>query len=205
MPDFSLRQETPKSPAQQVYDAFNDIVLHTDLTAEEFYHDRQTIFSLLSQLDWQEFGRLGATPHPDDTVAALLSWLLQQAPYTDSEIFCLQMGCQSNLDGWLTDSYAHVLSAALFSNPTAFVKSLAYNGVEECMVNAVMLAAYDAELYPVERDAAVSAIQAAAEAGSFTDAQAAWGKLLTDYLTTPMEEWESRPQRPVLPEGAAAL
>lgn len=50
--DFSQRQEPKKTAEQQVYDALNTLILQKDLTAEELYADRQTIFHNLSNLDW---------------------------------------------------------------------------------------------------------------------------------------------------------
>ena len=191
-PDFSNREDPPQNTEQQVYDALNNLVTRDDLTAEERYVDRWTIFSSLSDLDWWAFGDLGTTEAPEDTINALLSWLLEQEPYTDSEIFRIQLGVQSNLDGWLTDSYAHLLSTAFFSDPAAFAKNLAYPGLEEAMYDVVDLTAYDAELYPSELETALSAL---AE-GTFTEEEAGWAKLLRLYLVTPIDERSELPRTP---------
>lgn len=195
-PDFSQRQELPQTTEQQVYDALNALMVRNDLTAEELYTYRGTIFSSLSDLDWWAFGELGATEYPEDTINALLSWLLDQAPYSEHEIFRLQMGCLSNLDGWLADSYASLLSAAFFENPIAFVKGLAYDGLEDTMHNAASLTAYDAELYPVELQAALDTLDAAMDSGGFTETELGWARLLRLYLTTPVNSLHELPRTP---------
>lgn len=186
--DFSHRQEVPQTTEQAVYGALNALVTRSDLTAEELYTNRNTIFCGLSDLDWWKFGSLGTTEHPEDTIGTLLSWLREQAPYTEAEIFRLQMGCLSNLDGWLADSYAHVLSGALFSDPAAFVKGLAYEGLEDCMSNAVRLTAYDAIWYTQETDAAVETLASALTGGKFTEMESGWCRLLLLYLTAETED-----------------
>lgn len=195
-PDFSEQQERPSTTEQQVYDALNALVIRQDLTAEELYTYRWTIFAGLSELDWWAFGDLGATEHRDDTIAALLTWIREQAPYSDAEIFRLQMGVQSNLDGWLADSYSGLLSTALFENPVAFVQGLAYEGLEETMSDVVWFTAYDAELYPVELQTALDTLDAALADGSLTQAEQDWAKLLRLYLTTPLDERSELPKTP---------
>ena len=104
---------------------------NNNLSAEERYTCHQTIFNSLADLDWQELGRLGSTEYPQQTMEALLSWLLEQAPYTESEILFLQMGVQSNLDGWLTEDYANLLSTAFFGDPVAFARKLTTDSLED--------------------------------------------------------------------------
>ena len=133
-PDFSQRQEPERetiSDTQRVYIAWNQLVTNDNLSAEERYTCHQTIFSGLADLDWQELGRLGSTEYPQQTMEALLSWLLEQAPYTESEILSLQMGVQSNLDGWLTEDYANLLSTAFFGDPVAFARKLTTDSLED--------------------------------------------------------------------------
>lgn len=195
-PDFSNRMEQPKTTQQNVYDALNALVTRKDLTAEEQYTYRWTIFSSLSDLDWWAFGELGTTESPDDTIGALLSWLREQAPYAEGEIFRLQLGCRSNLDGWLADSYSHVLSGALFSAPVDFVKGLAYEGEEDCMSDVLHLTAYDADLYPAESKSALDALDAALRDSVFTEAEADWARLLRLYLTTDIDCRYELPKTP---------
>lgn len=187
-PDFSQRQERPKTTEHVVYDALNALMTRDDLTAEEAYTDHWTIFNGLSDLDWWAFGDLGATEYPDDTISTLLSWLREQAPYSEDEILRLQLGCRSNLDGWLADSYAHVLSGALFAAPVEFVKGLACADEEDCMSDAVSLTAYDAIWYSQELAQTVETLETALSSGTFTEAQAGWCRLLLLYLTTETED-----------------
>ena len=167
-----------------------------NLSAEELYTNRWTVFAGLSELDWWAFGDLGATEHRDDTIAAFLTWIHEQAPYSDAEIFRLQMGVQSNLDGWLADSYSRLLSSALLENPIAFVQGLAYEGLEETMSDVVWLTAYDAELYPVESRSALDTLDAALADGSLTQTEQGWAKLLRLYLTTPIDDRSELPKTP---------
>ncbi|MEI3361111.1 MAG: hypothetical protein V8R75_00245 [Oscillospiraceae bacterium] len=167
-----------------------------NLSAEELYANRWAVFAGLSELDWWAFGDLGTTEHRDDTIAAFLTWIHEQAPYSDAEIFRLQMGVKSNLDGWLADSYAGLLSAALFENPIGFVKGLACGTEEDAMYDVLHLTAYDAELYPVELEAALDTLDAALSNGSFTEAEQGWAKLLCLYLTTPIDQRSELPRSP---------
>lgn len=197
-PDFSMRQEPEKearSDSWKVYDAWNQLVTNNNLSAEERYTYRRTIFSLLADLDWQEFGSYGfdgtsgISAEHFSTIEALMSWLHQQAPYSESEIFRLQMGCTAKgLDGAYTDMYAHLLSAALFQDPISFVKGLAYQGVEETMSHAVFFAAYDAIWYKTDCSKTVEILEEALSSGSFTDPQASWSRLLLLYLTAGTED-----------------
>ena len=198
-PDYSNRQDLymePISETRKVYIAWNELVTNSNLSAEEIYADRWTIFSGLSTLDWQELGRLGATEYPEQTMEALMSWLEDQAPYSEPETFRLQMGVQSNLDGWLSESYSSLLSTAFFGNPTAFTKGLAYPGLEDTMREVMMHTAYSAELYPAELQTALDALDAAIESGSFTEVELGWAKLLRLYLITPIDHRNELPRTP---------
>ena len=198
-PDYSNRQDLhvePISETRKVYIAWNELVTNSNLSVEEAYTDRWTIFSGLSDLDWQEFGRLGTTEYPEQTIEALMSWLEAQAPYSEPEIFRLQMGVQSNLDGWLSESYASLLSTAFFGNPTVFAKGLAYPGLEDTMRDVMLHTAYSAELYPVELETALDTLDAAIESGGFTEAEAGWAKLLRLYLSTPIDNRNELPRTP---------
>ena len=198
-PDFSQRQEPGREDiddTQKVYIAWNQLVTNDNLSAEELYANRWAVFAGLSELDWWAFGDLGTTEHRDDTIAAFLTWIHEQAPYSDAEIFRLQMGVKSNLDGWLADSYAGLLSAALFENPIGFVKGLACGTEEDAMYDVLHLTAYDAELYPVDLEAALDTLDAALSNGSFTEAEQGWAKLLCLYLTTPIDQRSELPRSP---------
>ena len=198
-PDYSNRQDLyaePVSETRKVYIAWNELVTNSNLSAEEDYTDRWTVFSGLFLLDWQEFGQLGTTEYPEQTIEAFLAWLQDQAPYSEPETFRLQLGVQSNLDGWLSESYSSLLSTAFFGNPAVFARGLAYPGLEDTMRDVMMHTAYSAELYPVELEAALDTLDAAIESGGFTEAEAGWAKLLRLYLVTPIDDRNELPRTP---------
>ena len=124
-------------------------------------------------------------------------WLKDQAPYSEPETFRLQLGIQSNLDGWLSESYSSLLSTAFFGNPAVFARGLAYPGLEDTMREVMMHTAYSAELYPAELEAALDTLDAAIESGGFTAAEADWAKLLRLYLVTPIDDRNELPRTPL--------
>ena len=190
-PDFSQRAEPEReerSDTWQVYHAWNELVTNSNLSAEEAYTDRWTVFSGLSGLDWQEFGSLGTTEYPEQTMEAFVSWLQGQAPYSEAETFQLQMGVQSNLDGWLTESYTGLLSRAFFQDPVIFAKKLATDSLEDCMSQVVALTAHDAIWRETECRQSIETLEAALSDGTFTETQAGWCRLLLLYLTTETED-----------------
>lgn len=199
-PDFSQRQEPEREErgeTWQVYHAWNELVTNNNLSAEEIYTYRWTIFSGLSDLDWQELSQWGTTEYPGQTIEALMSWLQEQAPYSEAETFRLQMGCAAKgLDGVYTDMYCHLLSTAFFGNPIVFANGLACDSVEDTMYAAIRFTAYDAELYPVELRNALDILEAAIESGGFTEAEAGWAKLLRLYLVTPINNRNELPRTP---------
>lgn len=198
-PDFSQRQEPEReeiSDTRRVYIAWNQLATNDNLSAEERYTYHRTIFSGLAYLDWQELGQMGSAEYPEQTMEALLSWLREQAPYTASEILSLQMGVQSNLDGWLTDSYAGLLSTAFFGDPVTFAKNLVTDSLEDTMYQVIRLTAYDAELYPAEQEEALLILDTALADGSFTEDEAGWARLLELYLSTPINDRSELPRTP---------
>lgn len=198
-PDFSQRQEPEREErgeTWQVYHAWNQLVTNDNLSAEEIYTYHWTIFNGLADLNWQELGQLGGTEYPQQTMEALLSWLLEQAPYSEREILSLQMGVQSNLDGWLTESYANLLSTAFFGAPVEFAKKLATDTLEDTMYEVIHLTAYDAEWHPVELEAALETLDNALNGGQFTEAEVGWARLLRLYLITPIDERNELPKTP---------
>ena len=200
-PDFSQRVEPEyeeRSDTWQVYHAWNELVANNNLSAEEAYTHRWTVFSGLSDLDWQEFGSLGTTEYPEQTVEAFLSWLWDQAPYSGPETLRLQMGVQSNLDGWLTESYTGLLSRAFFQDPVTFAKKLATDSLEDCMSQVVALTAHDAIWCETDCRQSIETLEAALSDGTFTETQAGWCRLLLLYLTTETEasSFEGLPRTP---------
>ena len=199
-PDFSARQEPEREDrdaTQQVYIAWNRLVTDNNLSAEEIYTNRWTIFSMLSDIDWQAFGQLGTTEYPEQTTEALFSWLLDQAPYSKAEIFRLQMACTARgLDGAYTDMYCHLLSTSLFQDPISFVQGLACDGAEDIMGEVLHFTAYDAELYPSEVKIVLDALDTALADNSFSDEERGWAELLRLYLATPVNERDQLPDSP---------
>jgi len=205
-PDFSLRVEQEReniSDTRKVYIAWNQLVTNNNLSAEERYAYRQTVFGLLPLLDWQELGSYGfggagtESYESTATIEALMSWLHEQAPYTDATVFQIQMGCTAaGLDGAYTDMYCHLLSAALFSNPVGFVKGLAMDSVEETMSQVLGFTAYDAELYPADTAIVLDTLHDAEKAGLFKKTEQDWSKLLQLYLSTPMGARSDLPRTP---------
>ena len=123
-------------------------------------------------------------------------WLKDQAPSSEPETFRLQLGVQSNLDGWLSESYSSLLSTAFFGNPTVFAKGLAYPGLEDTKWDVMMHTAYIAELYPAELETALDTLDTTIESGGFTEAEAGWAKLLRLYLVTPIDNRNELPRTP---------
>ena len=186
-PDFSLRQEPQQeqiSDTRRVYIAFDQLVTNNNLSAAERYASRCDVFGLLPYVDWQEYMICSGTyEQPDIGFFALMDWLARQETYSPSEILWLQMGAAAKgLDGAYTDMYCHVLAQALFYDPVEFSKQL--DGIpEETMSLAISFAAYDADSFPVEKAAAVKAIEEALNGGLFTQTQAQWAERLVNKLT----------------------
>lgn len=200
-PDFSQRQEPEREDmddTRRAYIAWNQLVTNNNLSAEERYAYRRDAFTLLPYLDWGEFMTLGGTEYPEDTAFAFMDWLARQDSYSQGEMLDIQMGCTAKgLDGAYTESYCYILSRALFYDPVSFAKALAADGVdEEVKWQAIRFTAYDAELYPVEVDAAVNALDSAIDGGVFTEEQEGWAKLLRLYLLTPIDERINLPKTP---------
>jgi hypothetical protein len=137
---------------------------------------------------------LGTTEHPEETIEALFSWLLEQAPYSEADIFRLQMGCTANgLDGAYTEMYCCLLSTAFFEDPIAFVQGLACDGVSDTMYQAIRFTAYDADLHPAELQTALDTLNAAIGSGDFTTEELDWAKLLRLYLIAPIDSRNELP------------
>lgn len=201
-PDFSARQEPDReelSDTRRVYIALNQLVTNSNLSAEERYAYRRDVFTLLPDLDWSELRSMGTAEYPDDAIFALLDWLRGQDGYSPSEILRIQMGCTAKgLDGAYTDGYCGILSHAFFCDPINFSKSLAADGASEgTRLHAIRFTAYDAELYPMELQAALDILDEAMSGETFTEAEAGWARLLRLYLITPMDERNQLPKTPL--------
>lgn len=200
-PDFSQRVEPERediSDTRRVYIAWNQLMTNNNLSAEERYTYRCDVFSLLPDMDWQEFKGMGSTDEADDTIFAFMWWLSNQDDYSSSEILWIQMGCTAKgLDGAYTDAYCHVLSRAFFYDPVTFAKVLAIDGLDaEVNRKAIKDTAYDAELYPVELETALDTLDGAMDSGTFTETELGWARLLRLYLTTPIGSRSGLPKTP---------
>ena len=204
-PDFSLRVEQEQeniSDTRKVYIAWNQLVTNNNLSAEERYAYRQTVFGLLPLMDWSEMRTLGATDmDPDAGIFGLIGWLAQQETYSPSEILWLQMGkFASGLDGAYAEGYNHALTQAFFHDPVTFAKNLsdpALNNEERWAV--IIGVAYDAPWYEPRHTQAAEVLETALSGGTFPVEQSGWAALLHLYLTaeTPNGSFdESLPRTP---------
>lgn len=201
-PDFSLRIEPEREDVddtRKVYTAWNQLVTNNNLFAEEQYAYRRDVFSLLPDMDWTEFGQMGAADDAD-TRFALMDWLADQDAYSSAEMRWLQQGTGNpGIDGAYADMYAHVLFRAFCSDPAAFAKELASDGISsETMLWAVRLTAYDADGDSMALSAALQALDAAIASGEAfcTEAESGWAKLLRLYLVTDINDRNELPQTP---------
>ena len=200
-PDFSLREEPEREPltdTRRVYTAFNRLVTDNNLTAEEQYAYRRDIFTRLPDMDWSEQMEMGTAEYPDDAIFALMDWLSRQDPYTESEIFWIQLGCTAKgLDGAYTDAYCQLLAHIFFYDPVIFAKNLNLDGLtEEEKLYVLRFTAYDAEWHPAELQTALDTLDQTLTTGYFTEREAGWAKLLRLYLTTPVDDRYELPKSP---------
>jgi len=205
-PDFSLRVEQEReniSDTRKIYIAWNQLVTNNNLSAEERYAYRQTVFGLLPLIDWDEMRTLGTTDiDPDAGIFGLIGWLARQETYSPSEILWLQMGkLAKGLDGAYAEGYNHVLTQAFFFDPVAFAKNLSDPALNDEERWAVIIGvAYDAPWYEPQYTHSTKTLQTAlADGTAFTEAEAGWAKLLYLYLTAEMPDGsfdESLPRTP---------
>lgn len=200
-PDYSQRQEPEQevlSDTRKVYIAWNQLVTNNNLSAEEQYAYRRDVFGLLPYMDWNELRTTGTAEHPDDVLFALMAWLAGQKTYSDSEILFVQMGCTAKgIDGAYAEAYGSILSNTLFYNPAAFVKALATEGIDETAKWHAMLSAAFDTVWDQNRCAqAIDTLESALSAGTFTEIQADWCRLLLLYLNTPENEMGTLPHSP---------
>jgi len=199
-PDFSMREEPeqePLSDTRKVYIAWNQLVTNNNLSAEEQYTYQRDVFSLLPGMDWSEFGQMGEAKHEEDTIFALMNWIANQDSFSSSEILWIQMGCiAKGIDGAYADMYSHILSRALFYEPTLFAKALASEYPEETKSLVLHLTTYDAEWYPAELAEATQILENYLSGYSPNEKEAGWTELLLLHLSTPIENRPDLPQSP---------
>jgi len=128
-PDFSERQEPEWEEidaTRAVFIALYALENDANLSAEEIYTHTRTIYQNLQDLDWQEYGIMGEAGQEDQTREELLRWLMGQEMLSVDSIKGLLLGaCRSNLDGWMTDSYAIAMARAFANYPEEYVRLLA--------------------------------------------------------------------------------
>jgi len=204
-PDFSMRVEQEReniSDTRKIYIAWNQLVTNNNLSAEERYAYRQTVFGLLPLIDWTEMRTLGATDmDPDAGIFGFIAWLSQQETYSPSEILWLQMAHHAKgLDGAYAESFSHVLTQAFFFDPAVFAKALSDHALDDAKRWSVIIGvAYDSPWYEPQHTQAVKVLEAAFLNGTFTEEEAGWARLLYLYLTTKPENGsfdESLPRTP---------
>ena len=204
-PDFSLRVEQEReniSDTRKVYIAWNQLVTNNNLSAEERYAYRQTVFGLLPYMDWSEMRILGATDtDPDAGIFGLIGWLSQQETYSPAEILWLQMGkFARGLDGAYAEGYNHVLTQAFFYDPVTFAKTLSDPALnDEKRWTVIIGVAYDTPWYEPQHTQAATALEAALTNASFTEEETGWANLLHLYLTAETQDGsldESLPRTP---------
>jgi DNA-binding XRE family transcriptional regulator len=187
-PDFSRRTEPEREDVDEtraVYITFSALAGDENLSGEEMYQDRRTIFENLPFLDWQAYGLLGEAGQEDQTCRALLNWLASQGSLSKDELLGLQLGCAANLDGWLADEYSHALCNAFFLYPIEFTELLSdnANSVENSRA-VVLLMAYDADLFPQQRSVAADQLSRY----GLTGRGGAWTAYLLSVLNAPLDK-----------------
>lgn len=145
-PDFSQRQEPELEEldaTRAVYVALFALQNDQNLSEEDAYLHRQTIYQNLQFLDWQAYGLLGEAGREVETQGQLLYWLQENRALSQEQIMGLLLGaCRSRLDGWLTDAYATALFCTFLQCPESFLRTLSddrLSGEEQTRVADLVL------------------------------------------------------------------
>lgn len=198
-PDFSRRVEPEREEHDDAslfaYQAFYALQTDLNLSPEEIYQYRRQLFSSLSGLDWQTYGRIACdvgveNEHYSAAVAeaqeALTAWLQSQEALSYDELRWLQAGVRSHPDGFLAEEYSAVLCHAFFLYPIDFTMALAeFNGPEEDFGTVLSFTAYGADCCPQQRDDAAEQVRSALSQKLLPE-QAA--QALLDALADPYRE-----------------
>lgn len=111
-PDFSLRKEPERQEVTgtwAVYQALHRLIKDRNLSEEETYQDRLTLFGNLSQMDWLEYASMGEYQKEYWTVMELLDWIWDQEVISPEERAGLIPGLENFLsieDVPFDDSYS---------------------------------------------------------------------------------------------------
>lgn len=119
--DFSQRVgpdlEQIHDASRKIFIAFSALTTDKNLSAEEIYQYRRELFSNLQKMRWDAYGALGDTvpaqqedtessAQRSKTIEALTQWLQAQKTFSRDELLWLQLGQQSQPDGWVADEYS---------------------------------------------------------------------------------------------------
>ncbi len=142
--DFTGRAEPGRestSSAKSVYVALSALLTDQNLSAEETYRHRQTIYENLPLLDWQAFAALGPAGEDTETQQSLLQYLESQTALSTHEISGLQGGA-FQVDGWYATWYSILLGRAFAAAPEQYVRCMADAGrsYEEDQMLAIITA-----------------------------------------------------------------
>lgn len=126
--DFDGREQPEMEPvdaSRAVYIACYALTTDQNLSEEEKYQHRQTIYGNLQFMDWQSYGKLGEAGKEDETVGKLLHWLCERRTLSTGEIKGLLLGaCRSNLDGWMAENYSGAMATVFVAYPESFIQCL---------------------------------------------------------------------------------
>lgn len=196
-PDFSHREEPEQEEIdanRAVYIAFHALTTDANLSAEEQYQYRRTIFENLQNLDWTTYGAQGEAGRDVETCGELTAYLASMGDLTESEILNLQLGVRSKPDGFYTENYSAVLANAFFLYPIQFTQCLANNGLSlQEAKDVVSFTAYGADYFTELKEAAVGQV----ERYGLTGQEGAWADYLVAYMRAPLGTGNEIP----LPEG----
>lgn len=185
-PDFRQRQEVEQEPIDQtraVYIALTELEEDGNLSEEEQFQRRQTIYAGLPELDWAAYGALGEAGQEDQTREALLFWLLKQEALSQQNLRALLLGgCRPQLEGTLLDLYAHVLAQAFLADPAQYLHCLTEETFsqeqQETLLTRTAAGCLDADNVQAEARAALQAL----ESGPLTPAERRCQQALLDAL-----------------------
>lgn len=187
-PDFSQRKDPEQETINEtraVYIALYALQNDVNLSAEDVYRHRQTIYNNLQFLDWQVYGLLGEAGKELQTLQELLTWLQKQETLSEGEITGLLAGsCRTNLDGWMTDSYTVAMARAFTAYPESYVKCLSASAFSDDERELIVgLTAYGCA-WPEDfhREALAAAESVVGDPLRYTAEGLAWGEALLSRI-----------------------
>ena len=191
-PDFSQRQQPELEPVdatRAVFIALYALQTDANVSAQEQWQYRQSIYNNLQYLDWQAYGMLGEAGAETQTQQELLSWLQKQDEFSHDELLGLQLGAvRSNVDGWIADSYCNALADAFVSYPLDYVQLACGDDFNEQERQSLqVLTAYGCSVPDDRCRQALSAVEEILRSGMMdTDAKSSFVQELQQQL----EDWQ---------------